>query len=88
MTETTAPASAPAFQGYGSKPYRAYVLLALVTVYTFNFIDRVVITIIQEPIRAEHETSSAHGGALARQRSSVERQRWAISSARLPGSIL
>ena len=46
-------APAPAFQGHGSKGYRAYVLGALLIVYTFNFIDRVVIGIIQEPIKAE-----------------------------------
>jgi MFS family permease len=46
-------AAAPAFQGHGSKNYRGYVLGALLIVYTFNFIDRVVIGIIQEPIKAE-----------------------------------
>jgi len=46
-------AAAPAFQGYGTKNYRAYVLGALLVVYTFNFIDRVVIGIIGEPIKDE-----------------------------------
>jgi MFS family permease len=46
-------AAAPAFQGYATKSYRAYVLGALLLVYTFNFIDRVVIGIIQEPIKGE-----------------------------------
>jgi hypothetical protein len=32
-------AAAPAFQGFGSKNYRAYVIGALLVVYTFNFID-------------------------------------------------
>src|SRR5690606_37066894 len=50
MTDATAPA---AFQGFGTKSYRAYILSALLVVYTFNFIDRVVIAIIQEPIKVE-----------------------------------
>ena len=63
MTDAAAPAAAP-FPGYGSKGYRAYVLAALVTVYTFNFIDRVVITIIQEPIRLEFGLSDTQLGLL------------------------
>ena len=46
-------ATAPAFQGYGTKGYRAYVLFVLVIIYTFNFIDRLLISIVQEPIKAE-----------------------------------
>lgn len=61
MTETTAP---KASSGYGSKGYRAYVLFALVTVYTFNFIDRVVITIIQEDIRADFGLTDTQLGLL------------------------
>jgi MFS family permease len=63
MTETTAPADAP-FAGYGTKPYRAYVLAALLIVYTFNFIDRVVISIIQEPIKQEFGLSDFQLGLL------------------------
>jgi MFS family permease len=44
---------APAYPGFGTKAYRAYVLGALLLVYTFNFIDRILISIIQEPIRRE-----------------------------------
>ena len=39
MSEASA---TPTFQGYGTKAYRAYVLLVLVVIYTFNFIDRSV----------------------------------------------
>jgi MFS family permease len=56
--------SAPAFQGFGSKSYRAYVLGALLVVYTFNFIDRVVIGIIQEPIKAEFGLTDFQLGLL------------------------
>jgi predicted MFS family arabinose efflux permease len=57
-------ATAPAFQGHGSKGYRAYVLGALLIVYTFNFIDRVVIGIIQEPIKAEFGLTDFQLGLL------------------------
>ncbi len=65
MAETTANgAAAPAFQGFGSKSYRAYVLGALLIVYTFNFIDRVVIGIIQEPIKHEFGLTDFQLGLL------------------------
>jgi predicted MFS family arabinose efflux permease len=57
-------ATAPAFQGHGSKNYRAYVLGALLVVYTFNFIDRVVIGIIQEPIKTEFGLTDFQLGLL------------------------
>jgi MFS family permease len=63
MTDTVAPAAVP-FAGHGTKPYRAYVLLALLTVYTFNFIDRVVIAIIQEPIKREFDLTDLQLGLL------------------------
>src|SRR5688572_29133934 len=34
-------------------PYRIYVLLVLLLVYTFNFIDRAIIGILAPPIQAE-----------------------------------
>jgi MFS family permease len=55
---------AAAYPGQGSKPYRAYVLFALLVVYTFNFIDRVVISIIQQPIKAEFGLSDFELGLL------------------------
>jgi predicted MFS family arabinose efflux permease len=57
-------ATAPAFTGFGSKNYRAYVLGALLVVYTFNFIDRVVIGIIQEPIKVEFGLTDFQLGLL------------------------
>jgi predicted MFS family arabinose efflux permease len=57
-------AVSPAFQGYGAKSYRAYVLGALLVVYTFNFIDRVVIGIIQEPIKTEFGLTDFQLGLL------------------------
>lgn len=57
-------AAAPAFQGHGTRGYRAYVLGALLIVYTFNFIDRVVIGIIQEPIKTEFGLTDFQLGLL------------------------
>lgn len=51
--------------GQGSSAYRAYVLGALVLVYAFNFIDRVVISIIQEPIKAEFSLTDGQLGLMA-----------------------
>jgi MFS family permease len=61
MTETSA---AQPFQGYGTKSYRAYILLVFVIIYTFNFIDRLLISIVQEPIRDEFGVSNFYLGLL------------------------
>jgi hypothetical protein len=42
--------AAPAFEGHGTKSYRAYALLMLTVVYTFNFVDRGLIGITQVPV--------------------------------------
>ncbi|MDX2234374.1 MAG: MFS transporter [Hyphomonadaceae bacterium] len=60
----TEAAGAPGFAGYGSKSYRAYVLGMLLLVYTFNFIDRTVISIVQEPIKQEFGLSDLQLGLL------------------------
>jgi predicted MFS family arabinose efflux permease len=65
VTETIAPSpEATAYPGYGAASYRAYVLGALLVVYTFNFIDRVVIAIIQEPIKHEFALTDFQLGLL------------------------
>lgn len=60
MTET----QSPAHPGYGGKAYRAYVLAALLIIYIFNFIDRILIGIVQEPIRREFELDDGVMGWL------------------------
>lgn len=50
-----------------SKPstgYRTYVMVLLFLVYTFNFLDRQIISILAEPIKAEFDLSDAQLGAL------------------------
>jgi MFS family permease len=61
MTDASA---APAFQGYGTKSYRAYVLGVFVLIYTFNFIDRLLISIVQESIREDFGVSNLLLGLL------------------------
>jgi MFS family permease len=63
-TDTAAPAGGADFQGYGSAPYRAFVLGALFIVYTFNFIDRTVLTIVQEQIRDEFHLTDTQLGLM------------------------
>lgn len=65
MAATTVPtADAPAYAGFGSKPYRAYVLGMMLLVYTFNFIDRTVISIVQQPIKEEFGLTDTQLGLL------------------------
>ncbi len=64
MATTAPPADAPAFAGFGTKPYRAFVLGMLLLVYTFNFIDRVTIDILQEDIKHEFGISDFQIGLL------------------------
>ena len=50
---------------YGEHPkYRWFVLGMLTLVYTFNFIDRQILVILQEPIKAELGLSDAQLGLL------------------------
>lgn len=52
-------------EGYGSAGYRAYVLFALIVVYTFNFIDRTLIGVLGEPIRETFGLSDTAIGLLS-----------------------
>lgn len=52
-------------KGYGSPAYRAYVLFALIVVYTFNFIDRTLVSVLGEPIRETFGLSDTAMGLLA-----------------------
>ncbi|MEM9921866.1 MAG: MFS transporter, partial [Bacteroidota bacterium] len=47
-----------------SKRYKAYVLLLLTGVYTFNFIDRQILVILQESIKGELGLSDTQLGLL------------------------
>ena len=68
MTDITSAESAPKpaeVEGYGSRSYRAYVLFALIVVYTFNFIDRTLISVLGEDIRIEFGLTDMQIGLLS-----------------------
>lgn len=60
MTDQAA-AGAARPQGSG---YANYVILALFVVYTFNFIDRQIVAVMQEPIKAHFDLSDLQLGLL------------------------
>ncbi|MEM0987052.1 MAG: MFS transporter [Pseudomonadota bacterium] len=64
-TQNTASGASAASEGYGSAAYRAYVLFALIVVYTFNFIDRTLIGVLGEPIRETFGLSDTAIGLLS-----------------------
>ena len=68
MTSSSDTVSSPTSEtteGYGSKGYRTYVLIALIVVYTFNFIDRTLIGVLGEPIRETFGLSDTQIGLLS-----------------------
>lgn len=50
---------------YGSFGYRSYVLMSLTVVYTFNFIDRILISVVSVPIINEFQLSQFEFGLLS-----------------------
>ncbi len=52
-------------QAFGSSSYRTYVLMALTLVYTLNFIDRILITVVAEPIMKEFKLQDWQFGLLS-----------------------
>jgi len=51
--------------GYGSAGYRTYVLMTLTVVYTFNFVDRILISVVGVPIINEFQLSQFEFGLLS-----------------------
>lgn len=49
---------------YDSKGYRHYALFILMSAYVFNFVDRQILSILQEPIKAELSLSDTQLGLL------------------------
>lgn len=70
MGTQTAAAGAPAspsdghLTGYGSKPYRSYVLNALLIVYILNFLDRGLLGVVSEPVMNELKITDGQFGLL------------------------
>lgn len=52
-------------EGYSTPGYRNFVLLSLTTVYTLNFIDRILIGVVAEPIIEEFQLKDWQFGLLS-----------------------
>lgn len=65
MSDTTATAGQGHITGFGTKGYRSFVLISLMLVYTLNFIDRTLITVVAQPIINEFNLSDTQWGLLA-----------------------
>ncbi|MBU1833656.1 MAG: hypothetical protein KKF24_13295 [Gammaproteobacteria bacterium] len=50
--------------GYSNSRYRYYALALLTTSYMFNFVDRQILSILQEPIKADLGLSDTQLGLL------------------------
>ncbi len=66
MTDTIAGQAAKPghLTGFGTRGYRLYVLLSLMVVYTLNFIDRTVLTVVAQPIINTFGLDDAQWGLL------------------------
>lgn len=62
MADAAKPAAVPPATESGA--YRSYVLGGLFVVYTFNFIDRQIVSVLQEPIRAHFDLADWQLGLL------------------------
>lgn len=65
MTDIASTAPTSTGQAYGSAGYRNYVLLALTFVYTLNFIDRILIGVVAQPIIEEFKLQDWQFGLLS-----------------------
>lgn len=61
---TTAESVTDPNEGFGSKPYRSFVLGSLLLVYIFNFIDRAILAILNDPIKLTLGLQDWHMGLL------------------------
>lgn len=64
-TAATADSANGHITGFGSKPYRTYVLLSLTLVYTLNFIDRTIMTVVGQEVIRTFQLSDFEWGLLA-----------------------
>ena len=63
MSDTTA--SNGQITGFGTKGYRSYVLIALMLIYTLNFIDRTLISVVAQPIINKFSLNDTQWGLLS-----------------------
>lgn len=65
MSDTSAEQHQGHITGFGTRGYRFYVLIALMLVYTLNFIDRTLITVVAQPIINEFGLTDGQFGFLS-----------------------
>ena len=65
MSDATTTADNGHLTGFGSRGYRLYVLIALTLIYTLNFIDRTLITVVAQPIINTFELNDTQWGLLS-----------------------
>jgi MFS family permease len=64
MSSAANPMNVPRTEQAASLAYRSYVLVVLVIVYTFNFIDRQIVGILAVPIKTELHLSDSQLGLM------------------------
>jgi predicted MFS family arabinose efflux permease len=62
VEEAAAPADS--FPGYGTKPYRAYIMGVLMVIYALNLADRGLVALLQEKFKPEFHLSDFELGLL------------------------
>ena len=65
MSEPAVSSGTGHLTGFGSKPYRTFVLLSLTLIYTLNFIDRTLITVVAQPIIETFGLTDTQWGLLS-----------------------
>ena len=65
MSDTAAAAQPGHVTGFGTKGYRNYVLISLMLVYTLNFIDRTLISVVAQPIINTFQLNDTQWGLLS-----------------------
>ncbi|HEX2559305.1 MFS transporter [Phenylobacterium sp.] len=64
MSATSAAADSGHITGFGSKPYRSYVLTALLFIYILNFVDRGLLSVVAPAMKPELGISDTAFGLL------------------------
>lgn len=64
MSATTAAGTDGHLTGFGSKPYRSYVLTALLVIYILNFVDRGLLSVVAPQMKPELGISDTAFGLL------------------------
>jgi predicted MFS family arabinose efflux permease len=64
LPPTSADSQLASYPGIGTKSYRGYVLGMLTLLYTLNYLDRMLLSVLQEPIKLEFKLTDFQLGLL------------------------